>query len=534
MIKEIEKEKLINEEKEKLIEKEKIINEEIERKLLEDKIIEEELIKKYDKQLSDKTIELSKKFLDIEIKQQKIFKDISDNISKNKNASELLHKRLISINKTLEQQRDYLEIEKNDLASEVIQNETNTRLFLENKRESEELIKSDQEKIKKEKEEINSLKKQNEIKQQQLNYDINQIETEKQQFAQNRFDLDAELVELHNAQNQLAFEKANLSQQIENEKEGIRNAQEQLAINNSLYNQNRSKLDSEIVFLRDAQDQLETNRKLLQLNQLDFDTLKKNEEEILTNKEYRLNEREKKLSEIKDINEAKQGLLNMREEVIPPHVEQQSKRHRKEIVEIKNNDDTDDTVNNDDGDASYDPNDPYEEKKKKKKREYKKKKEKKYDDNILNDDTRTNYPFKSKLKFISNYFPPEDYLDDDKKLKNLKKYYRPYFSPKFHSWEIDFLITGQLRLPAGATFYSNILIFININTKYLVIYPETINVPKTAVFVINCFDDMLGKRKIKINNVRGDMDVVFSEEVQDYLQKKNISYYFTSNKLINS
>ena len=58
--------------------------------------------------------------------------------------------------------------------------------------------------------------------------------------------------------------------------------------------------------------------------------------------------------------------------------------------------------------------------------------------------------------FENNYIP-------DKRLKQLKRYYRPHFSPKFNSWMIDLVYYKQNQKPIY-------LFILNINTRYLIVY----------------------------------------------------------------
>jgi hypothetical protein len=127
-----------------------------------------------------------------------------------------------------------------------------------------------------------------------------------------------------------------------------------------------------------------------------------------------------------------------------------------------------------------------------------------------------------------------------KKLKDYKlpplhkKYFRPYFSPKFNSWEMDFMIVPfkdgispfETKESHTNLYY---LFIININTKYLCV-SHTHN--KDTHSVIWLLNDMMDKG-LEIDNIRGDADVAFRDQLLDVLRKSDIKYYFTANNYIN-
>jgi hypothetical protein len=125
----------------------------------------------------------------------------------------------------------------------------------------------------------------------------------------------------------------------------------------------------------------------------------------------------------------------------------------------------------------------------------------------------------------------------DYKLPPLKKKYsRPYFSPFHGSWEMDFMIVPYdykdpsfiyAPLITDNTRF-NYLFIVNINTKYLFVFPCFNR--KTEV-VIDALNKVLSK--YKINNIRGDDDTAFNIYLKDWLKKNKIKYYFTPNKYTN-
>jgi hypothetical protein len=116
----------------------------------------------------------------------------------------------------------------------------------------------------------------------------------------------------------------------------------------------------------------------------------------------------------------------------------------------------------------------------------------------------------------------------DYKLPPLKKKYsRPYFSPKFNSWEMDFMIVPFAgKSPFISTESHNFLFYlfmININTKYLCV-SESHN--KDTSSVVNLLNKMLNEG-IEIDNIRGDADSAFQDQLIQELERNGINYYFT-------
>jgi hypothetical protein len=58
---------------------------------------------------------------------------------------------------------------------------------------------------------------------------------------------------------------------------------------------------------------------------------------------------------------------------------------------------------------------------------------------------------------------------EDYRLKPLHKLYRPYLSPKFNSYEMDYAVSNFLI--NNKKIYKYYLILININTKFLFALP---------------------------------------------------------------
>ncbi|KAA6391272.1 MAG: hypothetical protein EZS28_013199 [Streblomastix strix] len=83
-----------------------------------------------------------------------------------------------------------------------------------------------------------------------------------------------------------------------------------------------------------------------------------------------------------------------------------------------------------------------------------------------------NYPFKSKVEHFKKLFGKSpDKIQDippDYQIKPLSKLNRPYFSTKLGLWEIDLVFSMDERIFRANQIY---LFCININTKYLVVFP---------------------------------------------------------------
>jgi hypothetical protein len=121
-------------------------------------------------------------------------------------------------------------------------------------------------------------------------------------------------------------------------------------------------------------------------------------------------------------------------------------------------------------------------------------------------------------------------------LSTLKKYQRPYFSPKFHSWEMDYFLSSKITTTFGenndkTVVYRYYLIFININTKFIKVYPLNFNIDPTIRITLYCLKDMM--KRYKINNLRFDNDRLFVGEVNDFCNENGITTYFSKSKYIN-
>jgi hypothetical protein len=143
------------------------------------------------------------------------------------------------------------------------------------------------------------------------------------------------------------------------------------------------------------------------------------------------------------------------------------------------------------------------------------------------------FPFKTKrnLQGVPRRKPiPDSYLN------NLKKYQRPYFSPKFHSWEMDYFVSMKIPTTFGVNnnktlVFRYYLIFVNINTKFVKVYPLNFNITPTIAITLYCLKDMM--RHYKINNLRGDNDRVFVGEVDKFCEENGIKTYWSKSKYTN-
>ncbi|KAA6386553.1 MAG: hypothetical protein EZS28_017921 [Streblomastix strix] len=123
------------------------------------------------------------------------------------------------------------------------------------------------------------------------------------------------------------------------------------------------------------------------------------------------------------------------------------------------------------------------------------------------------FPFKSKIKafqkihgidFDQNEFKTDDVVDiPDYQVKQLcKKFGRPYFSQNTGSWEIDLVFAMNPSIKKASSVY---LFCININTKYLVVYPL---VNKTADQILKTLQNLVKHQDVRY--IRGDGEKGFA------------------------
>ncbi|KAA6360694.1 MAG: hypothetical protein EZS28_043779 [Streblomastix strix] len=136
------------------------------------------------------------------------------------------------------------------------------------------------------------------------------------------------------------------------------------------------------------------------------------------------------------------------------------------------------------------------------------------------------FPFKSKIKayqkihgidFDQNEFKTDDVVDKiardlatslrslipDYQVKQLcKKFGRPYFSQNTGSWEIDLVFAMNPFIKKASGIY---LFCININTKYLVVYPLA---NKTADQILKALQNLVNHQNVRY--IRGDGEKGFT------------------------
>jgi hypothetical protein len=111
-----------------------------------------------------------------------------------------------------------------------------------------------------------------------------------------------------------------------------------------------------------------------------------------------------------------------------------------------------------------------------------------------------------------------NFLDDmqirkkvpDYQMKPLLRFQRPYFSPRFNSYEMDYVNTGKFFDDYNKAMVQNYLFVININTKYLISIPLPMgaapSIERTMEALSQVFVKLLPK---KIDSLRGDGDTAF-------------------------
>jgi hypothetical protein len=168
------------------------------------------------------------------------------------------------------------------------------------------------------------------------------------------------------------------------------------------------------------------------------------------------------------------------------------------------------------------------------------------DKNITN---KNKIPEYIEYPFTTKYIKNKKYLKrrlplPHSNLNSLKIYQRPYFSPKFHSYEMDYFNTGIITLLEERVNESgniemkprkvirHYLMIININTKFAVVYPVKHNYKPSSPFTIYCLKDLM--KRYEITNIRGDKDPAFSGELfRGFLKANNIKPYFTPSRFTN-
>lgn len=136
------------------------------------------------------------------------------------------------------------------------------------------------------------------------------------------------------------------------------------------------------------------------------------------------------------------------------------------------------------------------------------------------------FPFKSKVKAYTKLHNQPPNIDptgfiEDFKIKPLKKLFRPYFSPTQNSYEIDYVFAQH---PILNTTLQTYLFCININTKYLIVFPTK---DRSATETLRCLNQLVNDYTIA--SIRGDKEPAFeSVSVKRFFTDNKIKTYFTS------
>jgi hypothetical protein len=141
------------------------------------------------------------------------------------------------------------------------------------------------------------------------------------------------------------------------------------------------------------------------------------------------------------------------------------------------------------------------------------------------------YPFTTKKIADENSTLSRKQPRKNATINSFAKYQRPYFSPKFNSWEMDFFSEGYNNKEINRRIEREYLIFVNINTKFVKLYPVDLHVPRTQKFVVDSLKDLISK--YKVNNLRSDKDAVFKNDLIALLKSENITYYPSVSKYTN-
>jgi hypothetical protein len=118
----------------------------------------------------------------------------------------------------------------------------------------------------------------------------------------------------------------------------------------------------------------------------------------------------------------------------------------------------------------------------------------------------------------------------DKKLPPLKIFYRPYFSPKRGSCEIDYMHSGTFTFGRNSHFRFY-LVCMNINTKYAVVFPMNLNEHYDTQFSLWCIKKLMNNAIV--TNIRADDNMSFSHVLNEYLRSEGITPFYSGWKHIN-
>jgi hypothetical protein len=147
------------------------------------------------------------------------------------------------------------------------------------------------------------------------------------------------------------------------------------------------------------------------------------------------------------------------------------------------------------------------------------------------DEIKILFPYRSKIKAYEKV--NKEYIDispttdvKDHRMKDLRRAQRPYFSNYPNSWEIDIAFASD---PKYKGFLNQYLFCININTKYLRVYPIKGKNALEITLVITQFLD-----ELPVGNVRGDGEKAF-KTVFDNIKpvNPNLKTYFTTSPFTN-
>ncbi|KAA6375461.1 MAG: hypothetical protein EZS28_029013 [Streblomastix strix] len=140
------------------------------------------------------------------------------------------------------------------------------------------------------------------------------------------------------------------------------------------------------------------------------------------------------------------------------------------------------------------------------------------------------YPFKSKIEHFKKLHgkSPDEIQDipPDYQIMPLSKQNRSQFSPKLGSWEIDLVFSMNECIIRANQIY---LFCININTKYLVVFPLR---DKSAGQIKNTLQILV--KNYHVTNIRGDGEKGFNGSIlKSFCQEHKITSFFTDSKFTN-
>jgi hypothetical protein len=96
---------------------------------------------------------------------------------------------------------------------------------------------------------------------------------------------------------------------------------------------------------------------------------------------------------------------------------------------------------------------------------------------------------------------------------------------------MDYLSSGLFKDERGPPLSRIYLVFININTQFIVIFPMRLKEMPYSDFTLHCFREL--QKHFTIDSIRGDDDMVFSGSLLEYLKINKINDFLSGSLYMN-